>query len=244
MNGKFLQGLVFWVAGTAALCAAPNAPVATGITEPYLYVTLSAPVPGIIAVRHFKEGDRVKKGQPILELDKTLEELEVTRRTTIAEEKKRDYDSTAVLFERTKSVSKEDLLKKESEAKVAAAERDIAIEVLKRRIVTAPFDGQITEIVREVGEASDEYQPLARFVDVSRCYFISNLEAKLAARLKLEQAVQLEVETGAAPIPVTGKVIFISPVVDSASGLVKIRIVFDNADGRIRPGLAAQLRFE
>lgn len=244
MNGRFLQGLALWLVSATALVAAPNAPTAAGITEPYLYVTLSAPVPGIVTVRHFKEGDRVKKGQPILELDKAMEELEVSRRITIAEEKKRDYDSTAVLFERTKSVSKEDLLKKESEAKVAAAERDIAIEVLKRRIVTAPFDGQITEIVHEVGEASDEYQPLARFVDTSRCYFISNLDAKLAARLKLDQSVKLEVETGATPITVTGKVIFISPVVDSASGLVKVRVVFDNADGKVRPGLAAQLAFE
>lgn len=244
MKCKLIIGLAVWLASVGWLRCEPKIPPATGITEACLYVTLSAPVPGIVSVRHFREGDRVKKGQPILELDKAMEELEVARRTSIAEEKKRDYDSTAVLFERTKSVSKEDLLKKESEAKVAAAERDIAIEVLKRRIVTAPFDGQITEIVHEVGEAANEYQPLARFVDTSRCYFVSNVEAKLAAQLKLEQSVRLEIQTGGTPIAVAGKVIFISPVVDSASGLVKVRVVFDNAENKVRPGLAAQLVFE
>lgn len=245
MKPRLLIGICgIWLGGAGALLGATNTVVATGITEPYLHVTMSAPVPGILAAQHFKEGDLVKEGQAILEMDKTLEELEKVRRTTIAEEKKRDYDSTAVLFEKTKSVSKEDLLKKESEYKVAVAERDIAAELVRRRIIAAPFTGQITDIYIEVGEASQEHQPLVRLVDTTHCYFVSNLEATIAARLKRDQVVKLEVETGAAPVSVTGKIIFISPVVDPASGLVKIRVVFDNAEGKVRPGLAAKLVLE
>jgi RND family efflux transporter MFP subunit len=244
MKLRLIGCIGIWLGCASVAAGATNVLGATGITEPYLHVTSSAPVPGIVTVRHFEEGEVVKEGQAILELDKSLEEFEKVRRTSIADEKKRDYDSTAVLFEKTKSVSKEDLLKKESDFKVAAAERDIAAEQLRRRIITAPFTGQITEITVEVGEACQAYQPLVRLVDTSRCYFISNLEAKLAARLKLEQFVKLEVETGAAPVTVTGKIIFISPVVDPASGLVKIRVVFENKDGKVRPGLAAKLLLE
>jgi len=32
--------------------------------------------------------------------------------------------------------------------------------------------------------------------------------------------------------------------VDAASGLAKVKAIFDNADGRIRPGLSAQLTTE
>ena len=244
MKFRFIGLYGLWLGCAASLAGPTNILVATGITEPSLHVTSSAPVPGILTVKHFKEGDFVKEGQAILELDKSLEELEKARRTSIADEKKRDYESTAVLFEKTKSVSKEDLLKKESDFKVAAAERDIAAEQLRRRIIAAPFTGQITEITVEVGEACQAYQPLVRLVDTSHCEFVSNLEAKLAARLKLDQSVKLEVETGAAPVTVTGKIIFISPVVDPASGLVKIRAEFENADGKVRPGLAAKLLLE
>lgn len=234
----FVLGMMLgMVAG--AFAAEPSS--ANGVTEPVEHVTLSASVSGILAVKNFKEGDTVKAGQVILELDKTLEEIENTRRGLIADEKKQDYDSTALLFSKTKSVAREEMLKKESEYKVAAAERDIAAEQLRRRLIVAPFTGQITDLHLELGEACQPYQPLARVVDVSRCYFVSNIEAKLAARLQAGQSVQLEVETGATVATVTSKVILISPVADPASGLVKIRTVFDNPEGKIRPGLPARI---
>ena len=35
-----------------------------------------------------------------------------------------------------------------------------------------------------------------------------------------------------------GKIVFISPVVDPASGLQKVKVLFDNAEGKIRPGVS------
>ena len=54
-----------------------------GITEPFLDVTLNASVPGIISKRRFQEGDFVKAGDAIIELDQRLEELEVERRQLV-----------------------------------------------------------------------------------------------------------------------------------------------------------------
>ena len=48
--------------------------------------------------------------------------------------------------------------------------------------------------------------------------------------------------TGTAAL--TGKVVFLSPVVDPASGLQKVKLLFDNADGKVRPGLAGKLFIE
>src|SRR6185503_19917708 len=63
-----------------------------GITEPFLDVTLSASVPGIITIQKFKEGDAVKEGDVIIELDKRLEELETARRKLVAENKRTDME--------------------------------------------------------------------------------------------------------------------------------------------------------
>jgi multidrug efflux pump subunit AcrA (membrane-fusion protein) len=48
-------------------------------------------------------------------------------------------------------------------------------------------------------------------------------------------------EIGGVAKPVTGKICFISPVVDPASGLATVKAIFENAAGAIRPGLAAKL---
>ena len=214
---------------------------ASGITEPFGDVTISASVPGIIAERKFKEGDAVKLGDVIIELDKKLEELEVARRKLLMEQKKMDADSTRVLFGNTKSVSKEELEKKETEYKIAAVEYDAALEQLRRRLVAAPIAGTVTDLFLHAGEACQPYQPLVRVVDAHHCYFVSNMEAKLATKLKVDQTIQLEVETGDAPVRVEGKIIFISPVVDPGSGLVKVRATFANLGGKVRPGLAGKL---
>ena len=117
----------------------------------------------------FIEGDPVRKGDVVIELNKTMEELEVTRRKLIWESKievksaeervgilKTDLDGARRLFETTKSVSKQELDNKELEYKLAIAELEnlqiseerekieyeMAIEQLNRRqIVAGGFNG-------------------------------------------------------------------------------------------------------
>src|SRR5689334_18029359 len=65
-----------------------------GITEPILDSIVGTPVSGIVAARKFKEGDFVKKGEVIVELDKALEDLEVARREVVLEPLKTDFEAT------------------------------------------------------------------------------------------------------------------------------------------------------
>jgi len=220
---------------------ASDSPYVEGITEPFLDVTLSASVAGIITSEKFREGDAVKEGDVILELDKKLEELETARRKLVMDNKKVDYDATEKLFKTTKAVSGEEREKKQVEYNISAVEHDMAAEQLKRRSVTSPLTGTITEIMLDPGEACQPYQPLVRVVYVRRVYFVANIEAKTAALLKPRQQVTLAIETGAAPQSVQGTISFLSPVADPASGLLKLKVLFENPEGKIRPGLAGRL---
>jgi RND family efflux transporter MFP subunit len=236
---KLIALLAICAGGLLSPAGAAEPLSASGITEPFLDVTLGASVAGIIHVEFFKEGALVKKGDVILELDKKLEELEVQRRQAVMDQNKLELESTRALVQTTKSVSKEELAKKEAESNVSTAEYGIALEQLAHRQIVAPFAGAITEIQLHVGAACAPYQPLVRLVDTTRCYFVGQLEGKEAARLRLDQPVSIEVEGAAAPI--SGRICFIAPVVDPASGLAKIKALFDNGDGAIRPGLAAKM---
>jgi RND family efflux transporter MFP subunit len=235
--GVLLLAVCAAAPGVSAL--AGDVTCVSGITEPFRDVTVGASVAGIIHAEFFKEGDWVKKGDVILELDKRLEELEVQRRRAVMDQNKMELDSTRTLVETTKSVSKEELAKKEADYNVAAAEYGIAVEQLAHRQVVAPFAGVVTEIQLHAGAACAPYQPLVRLVDTTRCYFTGQLDGKLASNLRLEQVVRIDMDEPAAPV--RGKICFISPVADPASGLTKVRAVFENADGRVRPGLAARM---
>ena len=212
-----------------------------GVIEPLADVNLSAPVPGIITARKFKEGDFVKEGDAVIELDKRLEELEVERRKVVMDSRRVDFEGTAKLFQTTKGTSKDELEKKETDYKQAVVEHAMAVEQLRRRIVTAPLAGTLVELPRQVGESCQPYQSIARLVETRRCYFVANIESALAATLKLAQKVQLEVETGAGVETVSGVISFLSPVADPASGLVRVKALFENSTGKIRPGLTGRM---
>jgi RND family efflux transporter MFP subunit len=211
-----------------------------GITESFLEVTLSSSVAGLIANQTYKEGDFITNGAPVTELDRKLEELEVERRKLVADARKTDFEGTKKLFEKTKGTSKEELEKKEVEYRVSVVEYETAVEQLRKRYIIAPFAGHITQVMLRSGEACQPYQPVVRMVDTRQCFFVSNMEARLAASLKTNQLVKLEIETGAAPVKVDGRVSFLSPIADPASGLVKVKVLFAN-DGRVRPGLAGNV---
>lgn len=236
-----LRHLLMLSVATLFIHAAKAAEVtltAPGITESFLEVSLSSSVAGIIGSQSCKEGDFVTNGAPVIELDRKLEELEVERRKLIVDARKSDFEGTKKLFEKTKGTSKEELEKKETEYRVAVVEFETAVEQLRKRYIIAPFAGQITQVLLHSGEACQPYQPVVRMVDTRQCFFVSNLEAKLAASLKTNQTLRLEIDTGTVPMKIDGKISFLSPIADPASGLVKVKVLFPNAGGQIRPGLA------
>lgn len=219
--------------------------VAAGITEAICDVTLSASVPGIVSAWKFKEGDFVKENEAILDLDKNLEELEATRRKLVMDNRSTEWEALQLLAKKGSiSVKKEELDKAQTDYRIAVAEHEMAVEQLHKRSITAPCSGFITEITRHVGESCQPYQPLIRVVDTRKCYFISNVEARPAERLKMDQTVKLEIEAGASAVVLEGKVVFLSPVVDPASGLRKVKVLFDNAAGKVHPGIAGKMYYE
>ena len=51
------------------------------------------------------------------------------------------------------------------------------------------------------------------------------------------QKVDIEVKAGSEWIKKSSTIVFVSPVVDQASGLLEVKLEFDNSDGAIRPGV-------
>jgi len=214
-----------------------------GITEPYLDATLSTPVAGTIGKHYFKEGDFVSKGQPIVDLDRRLEELEVARRQAILENATAILKRTEELASKTRSVTQEELDKHRAEQRVAQAELDFAREQLRRRQVSAPFNGVVVDLFGlDVGEGCQPQAPLVRLVDTRRCWFVVNLESRVVQRIHLGQRLALSVGAVTGRHNLEAVVQFISPVADPASGLVKVKALFENPEAKVVAGDTATLK--
>jgi len=250
LRSRLLRSAAPWLVGTAVLLHSlrslgADANWVTGITEPIKDVTLAFPIVGVVGARPLQEGATVRKGQVVIELDKQLEELDLERKRLSRELAASELERLKSLAQRNAiSVSKEEIEKKRSEFEITKVDHELAAAVLMRRQLISPIDGQVAQFYKDVGEKCEDQQPVVRIVDTRRCHLVANLEPSLAQPLRLNQKVRVEVLIGDSPVTVDGTLIYLSPVADAASGLLRIKAVFENPEGKIRPGIAGRLRID
>lgn len=213
-----------------------------GITAPVQDATLSASVAGVIFRQHFGEGDWVAEGEVIVELDNAEEKLEELRRSIILENLKRTLERTEELYKRTQAVSVEELETRRSEVRIAEAELQIARERVRKRKIAAPFAGYVTDLFDlRAGEGSEAQAPLARVIDNSQCNFEAHVDPAIGQKMEKGQSITIEIKIDGTPTQIEAIVTFVSPIVDSASGLIEVKAVFANPDAKVRPGVSGQL---
>jgi RND family efflux transporter MFP subunit len=260
----FVAILVILQVFLASTVTAKETVTLTGLSEPVNDVILSFEVEGKIATIFFREGDEVLIDDPLILLNNHLEELEVERNELIWESKievesaevrektlKALFDSTLELFQATGAVSKDEVEKLELEYKLAAAEHQrlriaekrekIEYKIAKakrdKRILLSPINGVVSQLFLDEGESCEPRQPVVRIVNISRCLLVCNVEASLGLNFKEGQKVDIRIAAGSGKIKTKGSIIFVSPVVDPASGLFQVKAEFDNANRKIKPGV-------
>ena len=253
---------------SAPLISAEEMVTVAGLSEPVNDVLLSFEIDGRISKIYFKEGEQVEKNTVVIELNKWFEDLEVKRNRLIWESKveldsaaerektlKSLYVSTRELYQKTGSVSKDELEQLELEYKLAAAEHerltiaeerekieyDMARAKLDKLILRSPIQGIISDLFLDEGESCESRQPVVRIVDTSMCILVCNIESSLGIELRQGQAVDLNIQAGSGTVQKKGKIIFISPVVDPASGLYQVKAAFDNTNHMIKPGVEGSM---
>ena len=245
---------------------APDDSVVKGITRCAADLTLSLSVTGRIAQMLVQEGSVVMPGNVLFHLDRSAESLEVERREVqwqgqaelVTARARRDTAESQVLAARkihqsSQGISREELENRElayattmSELErlktVKAIERLdylTAKENLERRSLRAPTRGIVTRLIKQGGESLQANEAAIRLCDLSKILFVANVPAYRSETLRAGGTVELLV--GYNPIKTRGKVIYVSPVVDSASGLREIKIELVKPANEIRPGVPASL---
>ena len=213
-----------------------------GITQPVMDSVLGSPSDGVIGERFFGEGDAVTSGDVILALRTDTERVEVARRSVALTLAENELSRLRQLSEKTSSVSSERLETADANYQIAKADKELAEARLRDRQVIAPFGGVIADLLEhEVGEGTKVGDPLVRLVNTDKVLLVCNLPSAVGEGLKLGQAVQARVMGIPEEVPLNGQVVFVSPVVDAASGLLRIKIEIANEIHGIRPGVTGRV---
>jgi RND family efflux transporter MFP subunit len=258
-----------WLPASVQVAAPASGLSAPGVTQALRDVKLSVTVPGRIEAMLVREGSRVRQGELLLHLDRTLEELEIQRRRLLVQDRARidelrmkektlgDQVQSLRPLLLTGGVSRKQFedeemalgsVSAERKALEAAKEREqvellLAQEAFERRHLRSPISGIVTKLAAREGESIGPSEPTITVVDTSRVRFIAAVPAAWSQRLRTGLNVRVELGQESQLRLRTAQVVFVSPVTDPSSGLVEVIAEFDNPDGAVRPGITGRLLF-
>lgn len=209
---------------------------AVGSLRAIRQVILSSEIGGRVTAIHFRDGDYVGAGTPLVYLfsepqnaelarsraDEVLARLQLQRTTQLNRRQaaaQADVDNRQAAFDRAKAI-------------VAAAEA-----VIEQHVVRAPFSGYLGIRRLDLGQYLSPGQAVATLTDLNELFVDFALPQRYLADLFVGQTV--EIATDAAAGRFTARLETIEPQVDSGTRNIVVRARLSNPQRRLRPGLYA-----
>lgn len=242
----------------------------SGRLEAVQRVDIRPRVAGAVQAVHFREGSLVKQGDLLITVDPAPYAAEVDRADAQVAAAQARVSYTRSELERATRLLQESAIaqrehderqnaQREADANLRAAQA--ALQAARLNLgytqVRAPVAGRVGRIEVTVGNlvASGAGAPvLTTLVSVSPIYAsfdsdeqivvkaLQDLKSGTSARALIER-IPVQMGTGTSGgTPHAGKLQLIDNQVDAKSGTVRVRAVFDNADGDLIPGQFARIR--
>jgi membrane fusion protein (multidrug efflux system) len=201
--------------------------------------TLGAELAGTVREVAFDSGASVKQGQLLVRLDTSAEEAQLQSAAAEAALARLNLERARSLREGGAN-SAADLDMSEARAKQAEAAVAALQATIGKKVIRAPFDGRIAIRQIERGQVASPGTPIASIQSVDPIYADAWVPQQALADLTQGQAARLRTDTypGASW---DGALTIINPEVDPATRNVLVRATFPNKDGRLRPGMFANL---
>jgi membrane fusion protein (multidrug efflux system) len=190
-----------YVSGYGTIEAAPAGP-----NQPAAGGTLSAPAAGIVAKINVVAGQRVKKGDILMELNSATATFDYAKAELGRQKKLFEQQNTSL-----KNVQ-------DAAAQLASLE------------VIAPVSGTVTSVNVQPGQSVDPTVAVAEVIDLDRLALSLKIPAAEAARLQVGQNLQIDADPS-----VPASLSFVNSTVDPADGTVSAWALLPSGCG-LRPG--------
>ena len=202
-------------------------------------VTVAAELPGLIREIGFDSGAFVRRGDVLVKLDTSIEEAQLAAAEADAALARTSGKRARALRESNANTPAE-LDAAEARQSQSAANASVLRATIAKKTIRAPFDGRVAIRQVELGQVLGAGAPIASLQSISPIHAefflpqqaLADLRAGLRARLHTDVFAQQSWD---------GVITAINPEVDVATRNVRIRATFPNSDGRLRPGMFANV---
>lgn len=195
-----------------------------------------------ITAIHFKDGDAVKKGDLIAELDSTKAKADFDKaKSSLGLAKTKLARIQNLLAKQPDALSPQDVDEMKEEVNLAKADFSQKKAALGDYQIIAPFNGQLSSFTQSIGShiaASTTLVSIYNLNPVEVKYAISQNDLGKAAK---GQTVTVTVEAFK-EATFEGVVDYVAPAVDVSSGRVEIHARIDNPDNHLAPGMFANVK--
>ncbi len=234
-----------------------------GTTVAMSQVDLRAQVNGYVTGIFFKEGEHVRKGQKLYEIDRSkyqaaYAQVEANVVQAKANEARAQKDADRYIY-----LSKQDAIAKQildhaltdlQNAKAGVSSANAALVSARTDLnfatILAPFDGTIGLSQVKLGTLVSQSQTLLNTIStdnpVAVDFVINEKEIPRFIRLEKEKSTDdslFTIKLGDGSIySATGKISVVDRAVDPQTGTIKVRLVFPNNEGELKAGMSCNVR--
>jgi len=183
----------------------------SGYVQPEVDVQISARISSELISLHVEEGDMVKKGQLLVELDRQIYEAAVERAESgvmsakaSLKKAEADYRRVQDLFEQSLASQAEldsreaEKLLAESQLRQAQASLREANDSLSKTRLLAPMNGVVTKINKEEGEIAvgSQFQadPIMTVADLNKMEVLAEIDENDVVLVSLNDSTEIEVD--------------------------------------------------
>lgn len=203
-------------------------------------VMLRPEVAGRVKQIFISDGQRVEKGQLLIQLDDQLQAAQLSQakaELSIAQANhKRNQDLVAQNF-----ISKRSLDESAAALDVAQAKLDLAAATLQRLKIVAPFNGVVGLKQVSVGDYLKDGADIVNIEDLDAVLVDFRLPERFQSKVQPGQKAQLNID--ALPgRPFSALVQAVDPLIDANGRSVGIRGCIDNRQQQLRPGMFARVK--
>ena len=228
---------------------------ATGRVEAKYSVDVIARVPGFLIKKFFKEGDFVKKGQMLFQIDPREYQIEVNNARATVNQYSALLTNAQQELDRANALIKEDLISRsdvdqslatrnQNRALLEAARQqyELAKVNLSYTNIKSPIDGRIGKVnITEGNYVTATSGSLVNISSTNPVYIAFSLKGddfvKLLQASNRYKDVQVQAQfDGGEWYDKTGTVDFVDNQIDKDSGSISMRAVFENEKGWLVPG--------
>jgi membrane fusion protein (multidrug efflux system) len=198
-----------------------------------------AKVGGVVKEILVEEGQYVKAGDVLARLDDEKIAVQLSQAKAALDKLKNSYERNVDLHKQS-LISTEMFQQSKYDYESQKAAYDLAELEFKYTAIRTPISGVVAERLIKVGNMVLPNQSVFRVAGLDPLIAILYVPERQLGKLRPGLAAQLLVDASSTD-PFTGRIKRISPVIDPATGTVKVTVEVRDPSRRLRPGMFARI---